>query len=267
MQKLFSTPQETTVSLAKISIAKTTISIPSMSVLGFLAGIYIGFGAHLATTVSTGITEQVGFGLTKFFSGAVFSVGLMLVVIAGAELFTGNTLLSVGLLDKKIDFKNLLKNWSVVYISNFVGSVFLAGLIFFAGMNGSGENLTAVGQTAVNIASAKVGLTFMQILLRGILANWLVCLAVVLAVAAKDIVSKIFACFFPIMAFVAMGFEHSVANMYFIPAGMFAAQGTIPSLTVQNAAMNITAATIGNIIGGAFFVGTLYWFVYLKDSK
>ena len=160
-----------------------------------------------------------------------------------------------------------MKNWVVVWIGNFVGSLLLAWIIYSGGLNGVGGAASAVGENAIAIASGKAGLSFGQVFFRGIGCNWLVCLAVVLAISSQDIVSKIFSCFFPIMAFVAMGFEHSVANMYFIPAGIFAAHGTAAGLNWGTALANIGAATLGNIIGGGFFVATFYWFIYVKDSK
>jgi formate/nitrite transporter len=253
MTHLFSSPQQTLRSLVEISVKKVSTKPLPLAVLGILAGVYIGFGAHLATTVATESTQFLGYGLTKAISGAVFSVGLMLVVIAGAELFTGNALIPVGMLQKKITLRQLLKNWGIVFLANLVGSLLLVGLIFYSGVNGSPERLTNVGETAVHIATAKVQLTFMQILVRGILANWLVCLAVLLALSSQDITSKIFSCFFPIMAFVAMGFEHSIANMYFLPAGLILTQGSITQLSISSVLINLLAATIGNIIGGSFF--------------
>lgn len=267
MSKAFLTPQQTYEALIETGAKKGSLTLIRVIILGILAGVYIGFGAHLSTTVTTGTEAILGYGMSKFMGGAVFSVGLMLVMIAGAELFTGNTLITMSVLHKRVPVALLLRNWGIVFVANLIGSLFLVVLIFYAGINGAGDHLTAVGDNAVKIATAKASLPFVEVLLRGILANWLVCLAVVLAVSAQDVVGKIFACFFPVMAFVAMGFEHSIANMYFIPAGMLAAQGTVPALTMTHAINNVMAATIGNIIGGAFFVGVLYWVVYLKPEE
>jgi len=273
------TPAETTEELVNVGIKKTTRPTVKTAILGILAGAFIGMGSQLYTTVVTGTADVVGFGLTKMIGGIMFSVGLMFVIIVGADLFTGDSLLVIGVLEKKIKLKSLLKNWAIVYIFNFIGSILLAWIIFGTGLNGHATNgagvdsldqlqgLTAVGTTAVKIANAKVGLTFIQVLTRGILANWLVCIAVMMAVAAKDIAGKVFAILFPVMTFVAIGLEHSIANMYFMVSAMFTTNGMLNTLTIQAANMNILAATIGNIIGGGFFVATIYWFVYLKNPS
>lgn len=249
-------------------------------VFGFLAGAYIGFAAHLATVVATG--DFAWIGLQKFFVGAAFSLGLMLVVIPGSELWTGNTMMTAAWLEKRLTLVDMLRNWCFVYLGNLVGAVFLAWLI----VNQTGLMDGAFGGTALQIASNKVseGLTFTShssaFFFRAIACNWLVCLAVLLAMAAKDIAGKILGIFFPIMAFVAAGFEHVVANMYFIPAGIFAkalplareASGLEPTLLVklnwltlwQN---NLLAVTLGNLIGGGFFVAAIYWWLYLKNTK
>jgi formate/nitrite transporter len=277
----FNPPAAIYKNLVNIGVAKAGLSISKMIWLGIFAGCYIGFGAHLCTTVSTGWTVKVNdvatviapFGLMKFFGGAVFSVGLMLVIIAGAELFTGNCLMPIALMSKKITMGGMIKNWVVVWIANLVGSILVAWMIGKL----SALNDGAIGATAINIAGGKCALTTSQIFVRAILANWLVCLAVVLALAANDVVGKVFGIFFPIMAFVAMGFEHSIANMYFIPAGMFSA--TLPkaaelatpamlnALTMANAVRNIVWATLGNIVGGSIMVGMIYWVVYVKGTE
>lgn len=283
------TPVETSKSLVSISEKKASLPIWKMLILGIFAGCYIGFGAHLATTVGTGAFEY--FGLKKLLMGAAFSVGLMLVVIAGAELFTGNNLMSVGLCAGKIKFGGFLRNWVVVYIGNLIGSLLLAFIIAMS----SGLLNGPVGATALQIAIDKTSAASIAHLdhnyaffFRGIACNWLVCLAVVMALASKDITGKIFACFFPIMAFVASGFEHSVANMYFIPAGIWAkgfpkavelattAYATAnPGKTLDLAGLNwttmwtnnIISVTLGNIVGGAIFVGVLYFLAYVVGTE
>ena len=270
----FIAPAELSKMLIKIGQAKANNKTSKLIILGLLAGIYIGFAAHLATTVATG--WEIGgaaalFGLKKFFVGAVFSVGLMLVIIPGSELFTGNCLLSVGYLNKDISLSGVLRNWTIVWTANLVGSIFLAWMISSA----SGLNGGAVGVTAMKIANSKCALSVGEMLARGILANWLVCLAVMMAISAKDIAGKIFAIFFPIMAFVTSGYEHSIANMYFIPAGLFTkvvqagtpAVAELTALTFSGAVVNIIYVTIGNIIGGAVFVGAVYWWLYVKGTK
>lgn len=266
MPETFLTPAETIKTFVGIGNDKSHLPIGKMTLLGILAGAYIGFGAHLSTTATTGTVDYIGYGLTKVIGGSVFSLGLMLVVIAGAELFTGNNLMTISLLQKRITFTDLCRNWFVVYIANLIGALLVALLVYYAGLNGDGAQLTPVGQAAITLAKTKANLPLLQIVFRGILANWLVCLAVILSTASRDIVSKMMACLFPIMAFVAMGCEHSIANMYFLPAGLLAAHGTVVGLTIMQAIVNIGAATLGNVIGGALFVGVIYWYLYAREQ-
>lgn len=258
-----------------ICVQKVNASIFKLVILGILAGVYIGFGACLATMVGNDAAKFVGLGLSRLIAGAVFSVGLMLVVIAGAELFTGNNLMLMSVLDKKSPFGRMLFKWGIVFAANFIGAVFLAFLFYKTGLWKMGDNM-AVGVNALKLANFRMSLTFTEALTRGILCNWLVCLAVWMAFASRDVVGKIFSCFFPIMAFVACGFEHCVANMYFIPMGLFlkssgqiAPEGLdLTNLTWANFfTKNLIPVTIGNIIGGAIFVGLLYWSVYVKGSE
>jgi formate/nitrite transporter len=263
-------PPEIAQAVCEVGCKKTQLPLAKMFVLAIFAGVYIGFGAQLMTTVKVGLASAVGSGFASFLGGAVFSVGLMLVVIGGAELFTGNNLISVSCCHGKAGVGGLLKNWVVVYIGNFVGSVLLAVIVFggFYAYRAPGP----MGDLALGVADAKVNLSFVEALCRGIGCNWLVCLAVWLAVSSKDTIGKIFACFFPIMAFVAMGFEHSIANMYFVPMGLFlkdwAGLSASANLTWTGFVQyNLIPVTIGNIIGGAFFVGVLYWYVYLQGKS
>ncbi len=267
-------PPEIAQTICDVGCKKTKLPLVKMFVLALLAGVYIGFGAQLSTTVKVGLSDFVGTGFASLIGGAVFSVGLMLVVIGGAELFTGNNLISIACCQKKAGLVDLLKNWVVVYIGNFVGSIVLVLIVFggfYATMNAASP--TPMATLALNTASAKVNLTFTEALLRGILCNWLVCLAVWMAAASKDTIGKIFGIFFPIMAFVAMGFEHSVANMYFIPMGLLlkgvaGVANTNANLTWAGfLGNNLLPVTIGNIIGGALFVGVLYWYTYLKGKS
>ncbi len=253
-----------------VCVKKTQQSVLNLTILGIFAGVYIGFGAQLATFVTHDAAAFLGLGISKLIGGAVFSVGLMLVVIAGAELFTGNNLILLSVLDRQVKLRGLLRNWTIVYIANFAGALLLVLLMYWGGLWKTGG--AAVGAAAVKLADAKVSLSFLEALARGILCNWLVCLAVWMAVSARDVVGKIFAIFFPIMAFVASGFEHSIANMYFIPMGLaLKGQGlaeassnlTIGGMFVKN----LIPVTIGNIIGGALFVAALYWIVYVRQSK
>jgi len=255
---------------------KTRESILRLAILGFFAGVYIGFGAQLAIMVTHDLAAFVGVGISKLIGGAVFSVGLMLVVVAGAELFTGNNLIVLSVLDRQVTVRKLLRNWTIVYFANLVGSLFLVLLMYWSGLWKTDGGL--VGANALSIANAKVNLTFLQAFARGILCNWLVCLAVWMAVSARAVVGKVFAIFFPIMAFVASGFEHSVANMFFIPMGLVlkgqvavvTAAGLtekLSHLTVGGMVMNLIPVTLGNIVGGAFFVATLYWVVYVRKER
>lgn len=260
-------------------IGKTKADLPwiKMVILGILAGVYIGFGAQLATMVTYDSAKYIGDGVSKILFGSVFSVGLMLVVIAGAELFTGNNLIVVGTLNGNVSTGKLLNSWFWIYIANFIGSILLVWIMYATQLWKTGD--LAVGAKALAIANGKVNIGWGAALARGIVCNWLVCLAVWLAVAAKDVAGKILAIYFPIMAFVASGFEHSVANMYFVPMGIMLKGNTAvveaAGLTDELANLNwegfifnnLIPVTIGNIIGGAFFVAALYWFVYLKDKK
>ena len=267
-------PNEIAVALREAGRKKTQLSLDRMFVLGILAGVYIGFGAQLATTVSMDLAPKVGVGLSNMISGGAFSVGLMLVVLGGAELFTGNNLIWISFLSRRSKVTAVLRNWATVFLGNFVGSMLLAILIFVGGFYTMGGN--ALGIRALTIANGKVNIGFIQLIARGIVCNWLVCLAVWIATSAEDTTGKILACFFPIMAFVASGFEHSIANMFFIPMGILL-KG-VPNLVSQAGlnlehltwtgflSRNLLPVTIGNIIGGGFFVATLYWYVYLRPE-
>ena len=277
--KNFLTPEELAPALVTWGENKARKSIIQLLLLGFLAGAYIGFAAHLATVVGTGTFGWIG--LKKFFIGSAFSVGLMLVIIPGSELWTGSTMMTTALLEKRITFAQLMKNWFWVYLGNLLGSVFLAWMI--ASQTGLLDG--AFGGTALQIASTKVsaevtGSTHnMAYFFRAIGCNWLVCLAVLLAMSAQEISGKVLGIFFPIMAFVSAGFEHAIANMYFVPAGIFAKQltkavaasGLNPTLLDQLnwASMwhsNLLTVTFGNFVGGGIFVGGIYWFVYLRGK-
>lgn len=255
-------------------------------ILGILAGVYIGFGANLATKIGSMADANTAGG--QFLFGATFSIGLMLVVIAGSELFTGNNMACfISAMNGQAKWGGLLYNWVVVWTANFVGSVLLVYIIFYGlfwlSKDASGAAaLSDHGIKALAIAKGKLSLSFSACFCRAIGCNWLVCLAVWVAFSAKDIVGKIFGIFFPIMAFVSSGFEHCVANMFFIPMGITIA-GKAPDLVAAQFGMstaevasffsysnflsaNLLPATLGNIVGGAFFVGGVYWFVYMRNS-
>ncbi len=273
----FLSPSEVCKKVEETSKQKAEMPLRCLVILGILAGVYIGFGAELSTIVTHDLTEHLGVGFSKFLAGSVFSVGLMLVVIGGAELFTGNCLMLGCVMQHNIKVGKLLRNWGTVYLSNFVGALFLVGIMYYSGLWKAGH--LGVGAKALAIANGKANLPFVEAFCRGICCNWLVCLAVWLAVAGQDIVSKILGIYFPIMAFVASGFEHSIANMYFIPMGLLlkgnssvvAASGlteTLNNLTWSRFLIgNLIPVTLGNIVGGAFFVGGAYYSTYLRKKR
>ncbi len=266
MEKRFLTPVETVQAITNNGKRVLTQSRLRTMVLSLLAGFYIAFGAELATVVTQDTATFVGRGISALLGGSVFSLGLMLVVICGAELFTGNSMLTSSALQGEIPWAKLMENWAIVIMGNLVGSLIFAGLMYESNLVSTGP----VADNALRIAVAKVELPFMVALIRGILCNWLVCLAVFMATSARDITGKILACYMPIMAFVASSFEHSVANMYFIPAGLLLAskQGVdIPGLNWSNFFLaNLLPVTIGNVIGGVLFVASAYWYVHLSNE-
>jgi formate transporter len=263
----------------QIGITKAGSSITYLLFLGILAGAYIAMGAIFATTTTTGATGLLSYGVSKFLSGIAFSLGLILVVVGGAELFTGNMLISMAWAEGKVSTSAILRNWLIVYIANFIGSLVMAALIFYSGQYTFGHG--AVGLNMLTIGETKTSLAFFPAICLGILCNMAVCLAVWLTYSARSTTDKIMAIVFPITMFVAAGFEHSVANMYFIPAALFVKFGgspaffetiektplDFPHLTWENFLLgNLLPVTIGNIIGGAIVVGLVYWFVYLKEK-
>ena len=253
----FKKPDEIIESTCGISRSKVEGTTLHLLVLGFLAGAYIAFGGAVAIATGKGISAPGFAGLSKLIFGGTFPVGLMLVVIAGSELFTGNcALVPTGCLRGVSGWGGLLRNWVLVYIGNFIGSVFLAYLCWQANLFGKEPWLLGVQA----IANGKVSMSFMQLFWRGVGCNWLVCLAVWLAVSADDISGKVWGIWFPIMAFVAIGFEHSVANMFFIPLGIF--YGATTANWGNFFSVNLIPVTLGNIVGGAFFVGGIYYWLY-----
>ena len=255
-------------------VAKANAATFPLFVLGVLAGAFIGLGAVLSTTIATG--SSLGYGPTRWLAGIGFSLGLILVVVAGAELFTGNNLIVMSLVSGHVTVGRLLRNWAIVYAGNLVGALSIVAMVWAGQWWKQADG--AVGATALATAAVKTSLPFGVILVRGILANALVCLAVWLAVGGRSVLDKIVAIIFPIAAFVAAGFEHSVANMYFIPLGMAikdepglaqasgVTRAQLASLDLGGFLMNLAAATLGNIVGGAFLVGFVYWFVYLRQE-
>ena len=249
-------------------VAKAQLALVPMFVLAVLAGAFIALGAVFSITVGTG---EMSYGLSRLLVGVAFSLGLVLVVVAGAELFTGNNLIIMAFASGRVSVKSLLRNWGVVYVGNFVGALGTAVLVA-AGRHfelAGGD----VGRKAVAIASGKLEFSFLQAVALGTLCNTLVCLAVWLCMSARSTTDKIIAIIFPITAFVAAGFEHSVANMFFVPYAM-ATERLAPELAAgANLSWsaflldNLLPVTIGNILGGAVLVGFVYWFVYLRVQK
>ncbi len=259
----FKSPKETTCSVDDIGCAKSEMPTGPLLTLGFLAGAFIAFGGLLAVVVGGGLPgiQAENPGLQKLVFGSVFPVGLILVVVAGAELFTGNTACCLpALLSKRISLAGLAKNWSLSYVGNFVGSIFV--VLFLTYLTGLLAQDPWLG-TITGIAEAKVSQGFWPLFFKGVGCNWLVCLSVWLAIASDDVASKVFGIWFPIMAFVAIGFEHSVANMFFIPAGiMYGADVT----WMQFFTVNLIPVTLGNIVGGSLFVGVIYWYIYNREG-
>jgi formate/nitrite transporter len=240
-------------------------------VLALLAGAYVGFGGYLFIVVTSDAAKYVGNGLSAFIGGTVFSLGLILIVLGGGELFTGNGLLTLTCLAGKVRLIEVLKNWGIVYAGNLLGSLLLVGLVFASGSYLANDGAIAV--RAIQVANTKVSLDFIDALIKGILCNWLVCLAIWISSSTEDTTGKILAIIPPISAFVAMSLEHSVANMFLIPLGIIASGDTslvakagidAANLSISGFVWNLLPVTIGNIIGGAFFVATAYWYVYLR---
>ena len=264
-----------------VGVSKANLKATTMFALAVLAGAFIAAGAIFATTVTTGLAAaDVGFGIIKLLGGLVFCLGLIAVVVAGAELFTGNNLIVMAWANGRIPFGAVLRNWGIVYVGNFVGSIATAGVMLLSKQYTFANG--ALGANALGIATAKCNLDFIQAIALGIMCNALVCLAVWLCISARSTTGKILAIIFPITAFVAAGFEHSVANMYFIPVGLlikgFAGAGFWDAIGMTPAdyasltwgaffLKNLLPVTIGNIIGGVGFVGLAYWFIYLRPQK
>lgn len=241
-------PREISSALGSLAEKKAAATVREQFFLAILAGIYIGFGAIASTVVSSGGTLDSG--LTRFLGGSVFTVGLMLVIIPGSELFTGNILMTLGFLAKKVKPLFIIRNWVVVWIGNFVGGLLLAWLLYQSGLLTDAAGIRPIGYQAVQIAERKLELSqfFWPCFIRGVLCNMLVCLAVIMASSSQTVVGKILGIYFPIMIFVTCGFEHSIANMYFLPAGLLAA-GQFTSRFWEMFA-NLLPVTLGNIIGG-----------------
>ncbi|GIV66175.1 MAG: formate transporter FocA [Chloroflexota bacterium] len=274
-------PAEMAQKAEAIGVKKANLPFWPLFALSILAGAFIGLGAIFATTVSAG-SSTLPYGVARLLTGLVFTLGLILVIVGGAELFTGNNLIIMAFTNGKVSLQALLRNWVIVYFGNFVGSVATAVIMFLTRQYTFGNG--SIGLTALNIANSKVNLEFVQAIALGIMCNAMVCMAVWLCYSARSTTDKILAIIPPISGFVAGGFEHSIANMYFIPLGLFIKQFAPPSfweskalvdagVTIEKFANltwqgffvnNLLPVTIGNIIGGAVLVGLVYWFIFLK---
>jgi formate/nitrite transporter len=261
----FKTPKEITDAIMVVGVAKSKLSWDKILVLGFLAGVYIAFGGALSQMVAGGYyansTYQGHPGIQKLLAGSVFPVGLMLVVIAGAELFTGNlACLIPGILTKKVTYRDWMKNWFWSYLGNFIGSVFVAYFLIYLP---DVFSLDPWNTYVKNVALKKIELGWGVNVLRAVGCNWLVCLAVWLSAGAHDIGGKILAIWFPIMAFVTLGFEHVIANMYFVPLGLMYG---VDKTFWEYIGLSLIPSTIGNIIGGSLMVGGIYFYIYVLDD-
>lgn len=255
------TPREILLQVEKTAFDKSQLPVSKIIILGLLAGAYIAMGGLFSIIVGYGFPEATAAnpGLQRLLSGLVFPLGLMLVVFAGAELFTGNNaVMASGAFGKSVNWRNVLINWVLVYFSNFAGALLFAYFLVHA----SGVIVSDPWHSAaVGIAQAKVSMPWMTVFLKGIGANWLVCLAVWLGLSADNVSGRILGLFFPVFCFVAIGYEHCIANMFFIPLGMMSGAEVSLGTFIAD---NLIPATLGNIVGGAVFVGGVYWYLYGK---
>jgi formate transporter len=273
-------PLEMAAKASSIGVKKAKTGWKNVVMLALLAGFFISLGAIFYTTTITTTGIPLAFGINKLVGGLTFCLGLILVVIAGAELFTGNNLIVMSLASGQVTLIQLLKNWVLVYLGNFLGAIGAVLLIFISRQYLMAEG--QVGLSALKIANAKCDLAFFQAIALGIICNSLVCLAVWLCFSARSTTDKIMSIIFPITAFVAIGSEHCIANMYFIPIGMMIKNfapasywlqigftpADFPKITLENFLVsNLLPVTIGNIIGGTLFVGLIYWFIYVRPSS
>ena len=270
-------PADMAAKAEQVGVTKAHLPLRRLVPLGVLAGAFIALGANFSTVVTAGTGLDAG--VSRALGGVVFALGLILVVVGGAELFTGNTLIVMAYASRRVTATALLRNWLIVYVSNFVGAAATAMLVVASGRLSAGDG--AVGLRALRIAETKGAVGFGEAIASGVLANCLVCLAVWMTLSAHTLVDKVVVIVPPVAAFVAAGFEHSVANMYFIPIGLlvkataapdfWAAIGKTaadyPNLTWANFFIgNLLPVTIGNIIGGAVMVGLVYWFIYIRKG-
>jgi len=259
-------PKEIAERVSTLGVAKARLPLLSMLMLSLLAGAFIGLGSVFFVIVKS--DASLSFAISQVLGGLVFSLGLILVVVAGAELFTGNNLLAMAWADKKITTGELLKNWVVVCLGNFVGAAGLAVLVFLSGH--TGMNGGAIAEQYLSIASSKCELTFSEAFFRGMLCNILVCMAIWMALAGRSVTDKAVAIIFPISAFVAAGFEHSIANMFFIPLAMLIKTFGDAGLAAEAVSWsgffsNLVPVILGNLVGGSVLVGFVYHVIYRRE--
>lgn len=269
-------PPEMALACEAAGAAKASRDAVTLLALGVLAGAFISFGALFMTVVMTG-SEVMPWGVGRLLGGLVFSLGLILVIVGGAELFTGDSLMVVAFASGRISVRSLLRAWALVYFGNIVGAIGTGALVFLSGHFGFGGG--AVGKAALGIASAKAGIPTVPLFFLAVLCNVLVCLAVWMSFGARSTAGKVMVIVPPVAAFVAAGFEHSIANLYLLPYGLAVktwatpefwaaigkSPGDYPALTLFNLIHNIGVSTIGNLIGGSVLVGAVYWFIYLRS--
>lgn len=264
------TPAQITTKAEDLGITKTEMSFGRSFMLSIMAGAFISMGAMFFCLVVG--DPNLPFAIQRVLGGFLFCLGLILVVVAGAELFTGNTMIVMTAASKRIKWSAVWKNWIVVFIGNFIGALVIVGLVFLSEM--PNMNGGQIGQTMVSVAAGKMHAGWLTLFAKGIMCNFLVCLGVWMAYASKTVADKILAVLFPITAFVACGFEHCVANMFFLPMGaLLASLGIAPAgidpatVDMVGALYNWSATVPGNIVGGAIFVGLAYWFIYRKKQR
>jgi formate transporter len=269
-------PDAIALAAENLGVKKAHTDTATLFALAVLAGAFVALGGLFATVVMSGAEGVQPYGVTRLLGGLVFSLGLVLVIVGGAQLFTGDALMVMAWASGRLKARQMLRVWTVVWLGNFTGALGTAVLVFLSGQYTFGHG--AVGATALYLATAKSGLPVMQAFILGILCNVLVCLAVWLALGARSVADKILAIILPVSAFVAAGFEHRVANMYFVPLGLLIEWGApdsfraelplgFPPINVGHFLLNLGAVTLGNWIGGAVLVGAVYWFIYRRQAR
>lgn len=265
MSSSFKNPRNTAIAIANTGEIKNNSQLSHTVLLAFLAGAYMAFGVLVAEISNAGMLD-LGYpiGLSKFVFGAVYPVGSIIILVAGSELFTGNILyMTIGLLDNKASFRGLVRNWILSWIFNFVGALFVAYVLAY--LSGAIFVDSAVTSEAMGMAMVKVNLPWHEAFIRGIGCNWLVCLGNYLAFASEDVIGKIFGIWFPTMTFATIGFEQSVANMFFLPLGLFLGAPGVNWISILW--NNLIPVTLGNVVGGIIFVSLIYYKVYLNDRN